>query len=214
MSAPQRDLGLGTKGEWEKYTHTGACQCLPKEPTFPNPCPQTSQPVGRATQAGAQLVAMVQVQAPREGSSRAPSFCAGHHRTSLALCRVLSATCCTDSQEKLCSVTAHFLSSLWPFCHWLLSCLSPANRLGRVCRQPGARLLAGCPVHQPGGLLHLPVPDGQGRQPRASRPGLRRCVLPAPSAGPCSLWGAGGGRGPLHQAQRAQCRGPTILLGA
>lgn len=56
----------------------------------------------------------------------------------------------------------------------------PPGRLGRVCRQPGARLLARRPVHQPRGLLHLPLPHGQGRQPRPSWPGLCRRVLPHP----------------------------------
>lgn len=64
------------------------------------------------------------------------------------------------------------LSSPWPFSHPLVSCLFPAHRLGRVRRQPAARLLAGRPVHQPRGLVHLPVPDGQGRPPLQTGPGL------------------------------------------
>ena len=66
---------------------------------------------------------------------------------------------------------------LFPKCppatsHGLCPVPLPPGRLGRVCRQPGARLLTRCPVHQRRGLLHLSVPDGQGRQPLPRGPGL------------------------------------------
>lgn len=88
--------------------------------------------------------------------------------------------------------------------------VSPAGRLGRVRRWTGPRLLPGRPVHQPGGLLHLPLPDGQGRQPRPSRPGLCWCV---PNPPPLRLWallppGAWGrGRGRLLRPVRWTQRG-------
>lgn len=88
--------------------------------------------------------------------------------------------------------------------------VSPAGRLGRVRRRTGPRLLPGRPVHQPGGLLHLPLPDGQGRQPRPSRPGLCWCV---PNPPPLRLWallppGAWGrGRGRLLRPVRWTQRG-------
>ena len=110
------------------------------------------------------------------------------------------------SLSSLCGVL-----TVWP-CS-LTSLLPPACRLGRVCRQPGARLLTGSPVHQPRGLLHLPVLDSQGRQPLQTRPGLPRCApSPPPALGgaPSPRAWAGAGPSSIQQGHTANSSQPFI----
>lgn len=137
----------------------------------------------RVAQAGTQLVTSVQVQVPGEGP---PPGCAGRHGH------------VTDSQpcpldQLLQRQSGKALLGYHSFSEQPLAFLSPApvlspvNRLGRVCRQPRTRLLPSRPVHQPGGLLYLPVPDCPGCQPLPSRPGLCWWVSLPPALSP-QLW--------------------------
>lgn len=176
-------MGLGSKNKQGRNIFAPVGANTFKVANIPNPCP-ASAANGEGQRRRAQLAASVQVQASGGGGCRASSPGCWRLGELLSLLAWSFGLFAADRREELCSVSR-------PFPHCAALSLLP-GRLGRVCGQPGARLLTGRPVHQPRGLLHLPLPDGPGRQPRPSWPGLCRRVRPlrprapgrAPAPGP------------------------------
>lgn len=147
---------------------------------------------------------LVQVQVPGEGPTQGlPPGVLDATGTSPSPGLVLWASCCKDSQEKLCSATIHFLSR--PFCHQLPSCLLStdwdecADGLEHDC-SPAAQC-----INLEGSYTCrcLTVRDANPSRAGRACAGESPCPPPCPpSSGPCPLWGPGGGAGPTAPSGR------------